>query len=286
MLLAALLVTLGSVAHATWNLLATRAQGSGTLFVWAYSLCSLAFLGPAAAVVVLVTGAQPSWTLAGASLVSGLMHGTYALALQAAYTHADLNVAYPVARGLGPVLVVFWAVLVLAEPMTGLGWLGLALTVVGVVVVSAGGGAVDAHRVAHGLRWGLLVAVTIAAYTLWDDHAMTALDLDPVLYYVGTGVFMFAGLSVAVRGRYAAGLAVLHRQWRVAAAVGVLVPVAYVLVLVAMTMAPISVIAPLRSTSIAIGSVMAWLWLREPHGPRRLAGAALITLGVVALVTQ
>ena len=94
---------------------------------------------PAAAVVVLVTGAQPSWTLAGASLVSGLMHGTYALALQAAYTHADLNVAYPVARGLGPVLVVFWAVLVLAEPMTGLGWLGLALTVVGVVVVSAGG---------------------------------------------------------------------------------------------------------------------------------------------------
>lgn len=285
MLTAVVLVQLGAIAHATWNLLATRGRGDGRLFVWAYSLCSIALLAPAAVIVLMVGEARPSWVLVGASLLSGLLHGGYALALQAAYTRADLNVAYPVARGLGPVLVVFWAVLVLAEPMRALGWCGLGLTVAGVVVVSAGGGAGRA-RAGHGLRWGLLVAVMIAAYTLWDDYAMTALALDPVLYYVGTGVFMFLGMSLAVRRRYAEGWALLRTQWPTALAIGVLAPVSYVLVLAAMQLAPISVVAPLRSTSIAIGSIMAWLWLREPHGPRRLAGAALIMLGVVALVSQ
>jgi drug/metabolite transporter (DMT)-like permease len=53
---------------------------------------------------------------------------------------------------------------------------------------------------------------------------------------------------------------------------------------VALTMAPVSVVAPLRSTSIVVGSLVAWWWLGEAHGLRRLVGALVVTAGVAALV--
>lgn len=285
MLTAVVLTLLGSVAHATWNLLASRAHAEDSrVFVWVYSTFSLVAMAPAAA-VVLLRGADLSWALVGASAVSALFHTSYAVSLQAAYSRSDLNVTYPVARGLGPVLASAFAVAVLHEHLTAWGWLGIAAITAGVAVVSTGAAPEDTrHRRAAGLRWGLLIAATIASYTLWDAYAVGELGVDPVLYYAVGGVWMFLVLTLSCADRLRLAGPVVRRHWRTGAAVAVLSPVAYILVLVALTMAPVSVVAPLRSTSIVIGSLAACWWLGETHGARRLTGALVVTAGVVALV--
>jgi drug/metabolite transporter (DMT)-like permease len=65
--------------------------------------------------------------------------------------------------------------------------------------------------------------------------------------------------------------------------IAVLSPFAYVLVLYAMRIAPVSMVAPARELSIVVGSFIAWRWLGEPDPVRRMAGAAVVLAGVAAI---
>ena len=67
-------------------------------------------------------------------------------------------------------------------------------------------------------------------------------------------------------------------------AVAVLSPMAYVLVLRALQLAPVSLVAPARETSIVVGALLAWWILREPSAARRLVGAAVVLAGIVGIV--
>ena len=285
MTVAVVLVLVGSATHAAWNLLASRMHTADPrLFVWVYSLMSAVLLIPVVG-VMLLAGADASWSLVWASAVSAAFHTGYALSLQSAYSRSDVNVTYPVARGLGPVLVALLAVVAFGDRLSWAGWLGIALITAGVAVVSTGAAGADtrARRLA-GVRWGLLIAAAIATYTLWDAYVVAERGLDPVLYYCGTGAWMCLVLTAASFRRRSAALTLAREHWRPALVVAVLVPVSYVLVLIALTMAPVVVVAPLRSTSIVLGSLAAWLWLGETQGARRLVGAVVVTIGVAALV--
>jgi drug/metabolite transporter (DMT)-like permease len=67
-------------------------------------------------------------------------------------------------------------------------------------------------------------------------------------------------------------------------AVGLLSPLAYILVLVALTLAPVSVVAPGREASIVIASLLGAHALGEGDPVRRLS-AAVIILGGIACLT-
>jgi drug/metabolite transporter (DMT)-like permease len=64
---------------------------------------------------------------------------------------------------------------------------------------------------------------------------------------------------------------------------GTLSAVAYGIALWAMTRAPVAAVAALRETSVIFAALLgAWL-LKEGHLARRLAGAATVAAGVIAL---
>ena len=65
--------------------------------------------------------------------------------------------------------------------------------------------------------------------------------------------------------------------------VGVLSPLAYVLVLYALARAPVSVVAPARETSILIGTLLGTTVLAEGDTRRRMIAAGAILLGITAL---
>ena len=75
----------------------------------------------------------------------------------------------------------------------------------------------------------------------------------------------------------------VQRSWRGIAAVAVLGPAAYVLVLLAVKEAPLSRVAPAREVSMLIAALLGGQLLGEGERGWRLAGAALIGAGVVAL---
>ena len=79
----------------------------------------------------------------------------------------------------------------------------------------------------------------------------------------------------------------LH-HWRIhrgyALGMALLAPTAYVLVLTAVRIAPLSAVAPAREVSIVIGAYLGARVLNEEDSRRRLVAAAVMAMGVVALV--
>ncbi|MDR7455635.1 MAG: EamA family transporter, partial [Armatimonadota bacterium] len=65
--------------------------------------------------------------------------------------------------------------------------------------------------------------------------------------------------------------------------VGLLAPLSYILVLTAMVFTPVSYVAPAREVSILVATVLGTRLLAEGDGARRLAAAAAIAIGVIAL---
>ena len=72
-------------------------------------------------------------------------------------------------------------------------------------------------------------------------------------------------------------------HWREILLVAVLSPLAYVLVLEAMRTAPVSLVAPVRESSIVVGSLLAWWMLGEPDPRRRILGALIVLAGIALI---
>jgi drug/metabolite transporter (DMT)-like permease len=275
------LVLAGAVIHALWNLLAKQAAG-GTLFVWAYSVVVAVLYLPLAIWGVAASGARWTWIALAAIVASGVLHLIYALALQAGYRRADLSIVYPTARGTGPILSVIGAIALLGEPLAVATMLGAALVVGGVFTIGLAGRRGGAH-VWPGLRWGLFIGLFIASYTLNDGAAVRRLAVSPiVLDYFGNLVRCVALAPVALAHRSELA-AEVRRSAKVILGVGAIVPIPYLLTLYAMTIAPVSLVAPAREVSVMVGVLFGRWVLKEPSTSARFAGATLVAAGVAVL---
>ncbi|MEV6640457.1 DMT family transporter [Amycolatopsis sp. NPDC051371] len=276
-------VLIAAVVHAAWNLAAKRISSGGTQFVWLYYTASAVVLLPVTVVLLVVEPQRPQWSWLVAAVVTSVLHIAYGIVLQRGYRVGDLSVVYPVARGTGPLLSVLAAVLVLGERPGPLGLLGAFLVVAGVLVISTGRQGGDPRAVKAGIFYGLLTGAVIAGYTLWDAHSVTALGVPPVVYF-GLGSVL---QSVLLLPGALAGRAEVTRIWREqrreVLVVAVLSPIAYILVLFALTMAPVSLVAPARELSIVLGGLAAWLVLGESNAVRRLAGSVIVLSGIAAI---
>lgn len=282
--LALTLVLVAALCHAVWNLAAKRVGTGGYAFVWCYDMGSVVLWAPLALVTLARSDVGFSPAFLVAPLVSGLIHVVYQLTLQTGYARADLGVVYPVARGVGPVLSMAVAILVLGERPGWAAAVGALVVVGGIVVVAAGRSAAGRHGVRTGIAWGAATGVAIAAYTLWDSYSVTALGLPPVGYFVTACLWQVVLMTPTLLRRHRQSVRpVLSQHWREILLVAALSPLAYVLVLEAMRTAPVSLVAPVRESSIVVGSLLAWWLLKEPDPWRRMLGAAIVLGGIVLI---
>jgi len=213
-----------------------------------------------------------TWAGVGFMAGSGLLHVVYYASLQRAYASGDLSVVYPLARGAGPLLSVAAAILFLGERPGTLGLAGGLLIVAGVLSLVAGG-----SRAGTGAA--LTTGAAIAAYTVWDAHAVGPLNQPPIVYFWGAELIRVLLLSPLVRDPGTAW----RENRRAIVGVGTLSPLAYVLVLFALTRAPVSLVAPVRESSVVIGALLGARVLGEGHLGRRIAAACAIAVGIAAL---
>lgn len=278
------LVLVSAVLHATWNLAAKRAGGAtrSAAFVFAFSCTTAVVYAPFA------------WTLGGARpqavdpvgwafiLGSALLHVGYFTALQRGYRVGDLSIVYPLARGGGPALATLGAVLLLGERPIAIAWWGAALVVGGALLLASGRPPTDA-RIGPGVRWGLVTAGFVATYTLWDATAVARVGVPPLVFLWWSELARAALLApFALRPRGALR-EVVTRHAGAVATVAVLSPLAYLLVLTAFTLAPVSLVAPAREISVLLGTLFGTTLLREGGRGRRLAAAAAMAVGVAFL---
>ncbi|AUI57146.1 EamA family transporter [Amycolatopsis sp. BJA-103] len=282
------LVIAAAVIHAGWNLAAKRIRRGGARFVWAYYSLSAILLIPVMAVSLAVEPQRPQWTWLLAAAVTAVFHVTYGVVLQRGYAVGDLSVVYPLARGTGPLISVLAAVVLLGERPGPLGLVGAFLVVAGVLVIGTGRApahADAADRVARrkGVAYGLLTGLTIAAYTLWDAHSVTGLGVPPIVYF-GTGAIVQSLLMAPYALKDREEVSWLWREHkREIVIVGLFSPIAYLLVLYALRIAPVSLVAPARELSIVLGGLAAWLILKEANAVRRLVGSVVVLAGIAAI---
>ena len=278
------LVISGALLHAIWNLCAKKASG-GLPFVWLFGVVSITTALPFGLAALLANSQQLTTQAWAAIIISALVHVVYSLILQKGYRESDFSVVYPLARGTGPLFAVVGAIIVLGETPSLPGYLGIAAILIGILLVSGIGKmtCVDPRKRRAGIWWGCMTGLSIACYTVIDGWAVKALGLAPVLYYVlGLALRTIMLAPQALRNPEA-----LRTQWqtngRYIIAVGVLSPLAFTLALFAMTMAPLSYVAPIRELSMLIGVFMGAWFLHERLSASHIAGTASMVLGVILL---
>jgi drug/metabolite transporter (DMT)-like permease len=205
--------------------------------------------------------------------------------LQAGYRAGDLSLVYPIARGTGPLLSFAGAALLLGERPGLIPLLGVLLVVSGIVLI-ADLGRTRLHSPRAGILWGLLIGACITSYTLNDGWAVKYLAISPSLVDYSGNFFR----AIVLAPRALTNRMQLHREipefGRAAVTVGVLGPLGYILVLWAMTMAPISHVAPARELATLVGAYFGTRLLKEQAGWRRVTGALSIVLGVICLAAS
>jgi drug/metabolite transporter (DMT)-like permease len=282
---AALLVLLAAaLLHAGWNLLVKQSSDKQVF-------TGLALLaGALLAAPVLVLGFPFPARVWPYALASAFCEALYFAALATAYRLADFSLAYPIARGTAPLLLAVWAVWWLGERPRPGGVIGLAVLVLGLLVVGAASRPPLCERSAaqEGGRWAgiaaaLAVAVVISVYSVIDAAAVRFVAPAP---YTALVLALAAPLILPV-ALFRSNLQTLRTTWRLhwprILLVGALMQISYGLVLFAYSRSPVSYAGAIREVSIIFAALAGWRWLREPLGRQRLSGAVLICLGILLI---
>jgi len=281
------LIAVAAVLHVTWNVLVKtsgdplRAAAVG-MTVGAVVLAPLAVVGWFA---IGMPAIPPEAIALG--IASGIFEAIYVVVLSAAYRAGDLSIVYPLARGTATLLAVAIGIGILGERLGPVGLTGVVLLLLGffwlqrpwrVLMRAARGRGID-----RGVGLALLTGVMIATYTA-IDRVGTRLT-EPWLYGAILSAATAVVLVVVVAVRISPG-AIVPREPRIVA-VGVITLVQYMAILVALSIAPLTAVAPLRESAIVLASGWGAIRLAEAAGRReaaaRIAAASLIVVGAVLL---
>jgi len=344
---ALVLILIAAIAHATWNLFSKQASVSGpTSFVWLMALLGTVLYAPVVAVALLLSPPRltaEAWVfLTG----TGLLQVGYFLFLQTGYARGDLSLVYPVGRGSGALLAALAGIVLLGERPGPAGLAGIALVVLGVLMLGAHGtsaGRTDTSPGSAGIAdaspgdpspgdpspgdpspgdpspddpspgdtaaqaaaraatitrerprptprpgpWALAFALVtglfIATYTLWDKYAVSTLGVPPLLQgYASLPVMVLVIAPFALRERSRT-----TRVWRdyrrQVAGAAVLSPLAYILVLIALSFTAVAAVAPAREVSVLAGVLLGRTMLGEAGLAWRLAAAGAIAAGIICI---
>jgi len=282
--LALISVLSAAVCHAGWNIALKKAHGSGISFFALLGCLELALWAlPVWWWLPPLDHFQPVWLLA--MFGSAVVHIAYFWLLMRAYKSADLSLAYPLARATGPLFSVFAAIVLLNESPSTTALTGALLIIGGSVWIGITG--VDSSQFGpaqlKGIGFAVLCGSMIAIYTVLDQQSVTALGVPVMLFYWGS-ILMRVALTLPSLWIDRRAVCLWARQdLKVLLIVAVLSPLAYMLVLYAMKLAPLSLVAPAREISILLGVIAGAKLLEEGRLVARLGAASLMVVGISLL---
>ena len=281
------LVAVSAVLHVAWNV---RLKTAGDPL-------RAATVGMLAASVGIVPAGLAAWWLAGRpalpqeglllGVTSGVVEAAYFVLLSAAYRRGDLSVVYPIARGTAPLLAVALGVGLLGERLGLAGSLGVVLLLIGFLVLQRPWRALRGHEgLDPSIAFALATGVTIATYSALDRVGTRLIE--PLTYaailWLTTSFALVLWVTVVAGGEIFAGG---RDEVRRSAVGGWLTLGAYVLILTALSVAPLSGVAPLRESATVFAA--AWGSVRMGEAAdrgetiRRIGASVAIVAGALLL---
>lgn len=272
-----------AVLHAFWNLISKKANGKAPFILLTYVASTVCYL-PVLFYRIRQGDVAFSQPVLWFALMSSVLHTSYYLVLQKGYQSADLSVVYPLARGTGPLFSSIAAILFLHEELKLSVSIGLFLILSGVLVITGLSFKKENNaKIMTGVFWGVLTGLFIALYTFNDTMAIKRYGVSPlIITFVCNAFSVVLLLPLALPQKGEIKREISQHKW-IILTIGLLSPAAYILVLIALKLAPLTVVAPARETSILIGVFMGSRVLNEADGRRRLIASALILGGIITL---
>ncbi|NBY32536.1 MAG: phosphonate utilization protein [Betaproteobacteria bacterium] len=274
-------VLVAAMMHATWNTLMKSAPDKNletALANFSTSLVAIPFL--------LIYGLPEPETYIYI-LLSLVLHVIYFYTVASAYRYGDLNMAYPIMRGVAPILTLIIGGILFEEAIHAWMVVGIVLICVGVVFLGFNKSPSTVHH-QKTLLFALGNAVIIAAYTLVDGQG--ARLANQVWSYVGMLLFLNGYVFPAIlfwqrKNSFTRTQTLQYIQARGIHALigGSCVMGSYSIVLWAMTQAPIATVAAVRETSVLFAFMFAVVFLKEPLYPLRIVGMLGVCCGVVLI---
>ena len=278
-LLPILLLFLSALLHTAWNFLLKQAQEISIATWWVVIIGSgIALLG------LPFTGLPPPqvWPLV---VLSVFAEAIYFFLLANAYRISDFSLVYPIARGAAPAFLVVWSLLFLREHLTAGGLLGLALIILGLIIVGAAGFMIKPVRTVdvRGIIIAILIALLISLYTLTDGMAVKRVSLLPYALTVFALIPLPITPFLLVYHGWARLKEVWIRQGVRLVIMGLLGIAAYLIALLVYSIAPLSYSGAIREVTVVLGAFAGWRFLGEKPGRLRLLGALAIFVGIVLI---
>ncbi len=265
------IVLAAAAMHAGWNALVKGAADRTVIL----GLIATGHVLPALALVWFVPPPDPA--AIPYIVASTVIHWGYYVFLNLSYRFADLSFAYPVARGIAPVLIALGALFAADEYLAPLAWIGIATVSAGILTLAA-----VRRADPNGLAAALMTGLIIAAYSIADGLGIRVSG-SPVGYVAWlflAEIFVAAFVLVTRRRRLAA---LPRRAIAIGLAGGMISALAYGLVLYAKTLAPLGIVSALRETSVIFAAMIGVLLMGEGPAARRILAAAIVAAGIILL---
>ena len=280
------LLLAAALMHASWNAL-LKSDRSDRLATFGVIMTTGTVMGLVA--VPFLPMIEPgAWKFIALSVAIHLAYYTFLLK---AYSYGDLSHTYPIARGLGPLLVALLSGQLVGEHLRSQDALGVLLLSCGLVALALPGRRLappkpEGH---HGLAtlFAVLTGISIAGYILADGLGVRAAGptLEHKISYIAwlcvvEGPWL---LVLAFARRPATVWVHLRINWWRGVLGGAIASVGYGIAIYGLAAGPMAHVAALRETSVLFGALIGTLLLREPFGGRRVAAALVIVSGLVLM---
>jgi drug/metabolite transporter (DMT)-like permease len=279
------LLLLAGLMHASWNAI-LKSDQSDRLTTFGVIMTTGTVMG--LCFVPFLPMIEPAaWKYLVASVLIHILYYTFLLK---AYSYGDLSHTYPIARGLGPLLVALVSGRFIGEHLRAQDIVGVLLLSFGLIAL-----AMPLRNVMprpggrHGLAtlFAVLTGFTIAGYIIADGLGVRAAGptFEHRLSYIAwlcvvEGPWLLV-LAVVIRPKTV--WTHLRRTWWRGVIGGLIANVGYGIAIYALVLGPMAHVAALRETSVLFGALMGTLLLGEPFGVRRVAAAFVIVVGLVLM---
>lgn len=271
-----LAITAG-LLHAVWNFASKKTKGNLSV-LWLGQVFGV-ILGIPLVSVVLVSS-KITFAALPYILATGLIHAFYFYYLGKSYQYGEISTVYPLARGIGVAGTSILGVFLLREQIPLIGVFGIGAVCGGILLLGISGYHSGSNPLA--LRFAVLVGLIISGYSIIDKAAVAIVN--PVVYIFSQAFLVVIFLSPVILGDHREEL---KNAWRslkkYCTIVGIGSIGTYLLILFAFQKGPAAYIVAIRESSVAVGSLLGFLLLREPFTLKKGMGIVVITLGLLLI---
>lgn len=272
-----LIVLLSAILHAVWNAATRTRPDPGNAMA-----AVIVMAGVVSTPVVLIYGLPP-WDVWPYAVSATLINLVTTRLIMATNRQLPFSVAYPVMRGISPIVVTFAGVILLGDRIpNGITFAGILFISVAVMLLAQSGQTLGEKRNLRGLLLAIASGVGLALFTLLDARG-ARISGNAIGYaaFMAIIIAISTPVMLAFEGVWPKHL--LKGNIVFSLLVSCISTLSYILAVWGLTHGPVGPVAALRETSVLFAMAIAAFMLKEKLGWRRILAALLAVAGIALL---